>query len=75
MAGACLTAFAARCLDLHVLADLLAEEMTVVSGEDDRLDSQVGQHPEATTQVVQYAIHLAACLGDVVGLAEFVDLL
>ena len=61
--------------DLHVVTDLFAEEVTVVGGEDDRLDLHIGEYAKAPPQVVQHAIHLAACLRDVVRLAEFVDLL
>ena len=66
---------AAGGLDLHVLADLVGEQVAVVGGQDDRLDAVVGQHPDAPPQVVQHAVHLEPGLGDVVGLAEFVDLL
>ena len=38
----------------------IAEEMAVVGGEDDRLDTQVGQHPKAAPQVVEHAVHLLA---------------
>ncbi len=66
---------AAGGLDLHVLADLVGEQVPVVGGEDDRLDAEVGQHPDAPPQVAEHAVHLEPGLGDVVGLAEFVDLL
>ena len=33
--------------DLHVVTDLLAEEVTVVSGEDDRLDLEIGEDSKA----------------------------
>ena len=62
-------------VDLHVVADLVGEQVPVVGGQDDRLDAEVAEHPHAPPQVAEHAVHLEPGLCDVVGLAQFVDLL
>src|SRR5206468_7097554 len=45
-------------LDLHVLADLISKEVSVVSHEDDCLDPVVAKITHAAPQMAQHAIHL-----------------
>ena len=66
---------ASRGLNLHVLADLIGEQMPVIGDEDDRTDPEVAQNTKAAPQLSQDFVHLETGLSDIVGLAQFVDLL
>ena len=60
---------------IGVVTDLIGEQVPVVGGQDDRLDTQVAEHPHPPSQVAEHAVHLESRLSDVAGLAELVDLL
>ena len=47
----------------------------MVSRQDDMLNAHVKKYSNPTSQVVQNSVHLPACLGDVVLLAELINLL
>ncbi|MBA7687671.1 hypothetical protein ES703_96135 [subsurface metagenome] len=65
----------ARSVHLHILTQLLAKKMAMVSRQDDALNTQVQKHSKASPKVVQDTIHLSSGLRDVVLFAEFVDFL
>ena len=66
---------AAGGFDLHVVADLFGEQVPVVGGEDDRLDPEVAQTRTPRRRSFSTPSIWQPGLGDVVLLAEFVDLL
>jgi len=66
---------AAWSIHLHVLAQFLAEKMSMIRRQDNSLKTQSKEHSNSAPKVIQDAVHLPPGLSDVVLLAEFVDLL
>jgi len=62
-------------IDLHVAAQLIAEEMPVIGGDNDGAYTQVAQDAERPPQFMQHLVHRPTGQRHVVALAEGIDLL
>ena len=66
---------AARCVDLHIQAQLITEQIAMIGRHNNVLHPQTGQHLKGAPQFVQDAVHGPPRQGNVVSLAQCVDLL